>query len=69
MGGAALSQYPGVIELSSLTGVDGFKINGEAAGDYSGFSVALAGDVNGDGQADFQILVHTDLLGKADFVL
>ena len=44
-----------VIELSSLNGADGFKINGEAAGDDSGVSVASAGDVNGDGYDDIII--------------
>jgi Ca2+-binding RTX toxin-like protein len=40
------------IDLSSLDGSNGFKLSGEAAGDRSGFSVASAGDVNGDGFAD-----------------
>jgi FG-GAP repeat/RTX calcium-binding nonapeptide repeat (4 copies) len=47
-----MSQYPALIELSSLDGSNGFKINGETAYDYSGFSVSSAGDVNGDGFAD-----------------
>ena len=42
-------------QLSTLNGADGFQINGEAAGDYSGFSVAGAGDVNGDGFDDLVI--------------
>ena len=37
------------IMLSDLSGPDGFKVNGEAASDLSGLSVASAGDVNGDG--------------------
>ena len=41
------------IDLSAIaTGVGGFAINGEGAGDFSGWSVAGAGDVNGDGLAD-----------------
>jgi hypothetical protein len=43
------------VELSDValnTNVSGFAINGEAAGDYSGWSVSDAGDVNGDGLAD-----------------
>ena len=49
------SQFPAALDLSSLDGSNGFKINGEAAGDYSGLSVSAAGDVNGDGFADFII--------------
>jgi len=44
--------FGATLELSSLDGTDGFQINGEAADDRSGFSVASAGDVNGDGFAD-----------------
>jgi Ca2+-binding RTX toxin-like protein len=43
------------LELSSLNGSNGFQINGEAAYDVSGFSVASAGDVNGDGFDDLII--------------
>ena len=40
------------LDLSSLDGSNGFKLSGAAANDWSGFSVASAGDVNGDGFAD-----------------
>jgi Ca2+-binding RTX toxin-like protein len=44
--------FDAVIELSALTGTDGFKISGVATNDRSGFSVASAGDINGDGFDD-----------------
>jgi hypothetical protein len=41
------------INLSAIaTGTGGFVINGESEGDYSGWSVSSAGDVNGDGLDD-----------------
>jgi hypothetical protein len=41
------------IDLSAIaTGSGGFVINGQSVGDWSGYSVASAGDVNGDGLAD-----------------
>ncbi len=41
------------VQLSEVTaGQLGFSINGETAGDLSGFSVSAAGDVNGDGLSD-----------------
>ena len=40
------------LDLSTLNGTNGFKLSGVAADDYSGRSVASAGDVNGDGFAD-----------------
>ena len=43
------------MDLSSLNGTNGFVINGIAAHDFSGFSVASAGDVNGDGIDDLLI--------------
>jgi hypothetical protein len=43
------------LDLSTLDGTTGFKINGETFDDYSGYSVASAGDVNGDGIDDLII--------------
>ena len=48
-----------LINLSAVAeGTGGFVINGQGASDYSGTSVAAAGDVNGDGLAD--LLVGAD---------
>jgi hypothetical protein len=47
----AASGFAANLDLASLDGSNGFKLSG-AADDESGFSVASAGDVNGDGFAD-----------------
>ncbi len=49
------SGFASAIALSTLDGGNGFRLDGVAAGDYSGFRVAGAGDVNGDGFADVMI--------------
>src|SRR3954462_13900482 len=46
------SGFAANIDLSTLDGITGFKLSGVAAGDETGWSVASAGDVNGDGFAD-----------------
>jgi hypothetical protein len=52
----AMAWSNGTLELSSLRdGVRGFVLQGEAAGDYSGWSVGAAGDVNGDDIADLVV--------------
>ncbi len=43
------------LELSSLNGINGFKVSGLAVGDYLGDSVSSAGDVNGDGFDDILV--------------
>lgn len=47
--------YASTIELTSLTGPTGFAINGINAGDFSGWAVSEAGDVNKDGFGDILI--------------
>ncbi len=51
----AASGFAATMDLAALDGTDGFRIDGEAAGDASGVSVSAAGDVNGDGLADLVI--------------
>ena len=46
------SSWSSPFSLSSLDGINGFILNGINSGDQSGFSVASAGDVNGDGIGD-----------------
>jgi hypothetical protein len=46
------SGFAAQIDLSSLNGNNGFRLDGIAVGDVSGRSVAAAGDVNGDGFDD-----------------
>jgi Ca2+-binding RTX toxin-like protein len=52
------SGFSANIDLSSLTGSDGFKLSGPAQGDRSGRDVSSAGDVNGDGFDDVIIATH-----------
>ncbi|MEO1198110.1 MAG: hypothetical protein AAFX39_02570, partial [Pseudomonadota bacterium] len=47
--------FADALDLSSLDGGNGFRINGETAGSASGYSVSSAGDVNGDGFDDVLI--------------
>jgi len=49
------SVFPATLELSTLNGVNGFALNGEAVDDDSGDAVSAAGDVNGDGIDDLII--------------
>ena len=49
------SGFGPAIELSALDGSDGFQLPALSSFDLTGFSVSGAGDVNGDGFADFII--------------
>ena len=48
-------KFPATVQLGDLDGSTGFKIYGEAAGDFSGVAVNGAGDFNHDGVADLFI--------------
>jgi len=49
------SGFDATVALSSLDGTNGFRLDGAAANDYSGFSVSAVGDINGDGVDDLII--------------
>ena len=65
-GGPAVGNS-GLLALSSLNGANGFQLDGEASGDFSGFSVSAAGDMNGDGYADLLIgaYLHNGNIGRS----
>jgi hypothetical protein len=54
-----LGGYAPMLDLSTLNGVNGFRLNGIGAIDHSGYSVSSAGDVNGDGFDD--LIIGTDI--------
>ena len=49
------SGFSASMDLSALDGSNGFRLDGENQGDWSGLSVSSAGDVNGDGYDDLII--------------
>ena len=63
------SGFSRAIEFSELDGSDGFRLDGEDRGDWSGYSVSSAGDVNGDGYDDIIIGAHYASQGGASYVV
>ncbi len=60
------SGFDATLNLSSLDGNNGFRLNGVTAYDGSGFSVSGAGDVNGDGLDDLLVgAYNADLNGSS----
>jgi len=55
--------FSAVLNLSALTGPNGFEITGAVAGEKSGTSVSGAGDINGDGFDDLVIGAPARLFG------
>ena len=53
-----------VVDLSTLDGVNGFRLDGVVQGDGAGWSVDAAGDVNGDGYDD--LIVGAPVSGPSD---
>ena len=49
--------FAAAVDLNALDGSNGFRIDGIDAGDFSGYSVSSAGDVNNDGFGDLAIVV------------
>jgi Ca2+-binding RTX toxin-like protein len=59
----SMSEFTPVLNVSTLNGTNGFRLDGDAASDYSGRAVAGGGDVNGDGFADVLVGVPSSDAG------
>jgi len=56
--------FTATLDLSTLNGATGFRLDGVASGDFTGHSVASAGDVNGDGFDDVILGAYRPDLGS-----
>jgi hypothetical protein len=63
------SEFPPVIDLSSLDGNNGFQLDGAQAGEWSGVSVSDAGDINGDGYGDIMVAAPQHGTAGASYVV
>ena len=63
------SASPTNVALASLSAAQGFRIDGDPAGTSSGYSVAGAGDVAGDGRDDVVIGTPSVGFGGAAYVV
>ena len=54
-------------DLSAMTSSDGFRIDGVSNGDFFGYSVANAGDINGDGIDDMIVSAYERTAGSYGF--
>ena len=52
--------FSATLDLSTLDGGTGFRLDGAVAGDYAGKSVSGAGDINGDGFDDLLVAAYGD---------
>ena len=59
--------YESLVAVEDLDGREGFRIDGAQPGDRTGFSVAAAGDVNGDGLDDILLSAPGSDDGRASF--
>ncbi|MDB5472531.1 MAG: hypothetical protein JWR84_4091 [Caulobacter sp.] len=60
--------HPHFTALADLTAAQGFRIDGPGANDRLGQTVSSAGDLNGDGLADFVVTADHRELGSTDSV-
>jgi hypothetical protein len=67
-----VADFAANVDLAALDGSNGFRLDGIDAYDFSGYSVAGAGDVNGDGIDDLIVGapgIYTDGLASASYVV